>query len=48
MSSADQLQLALKHWPAIEERVANHGPGPWSLTLTEAGLSDSLWVPRST
>ena len=47
MSSQQQLGLLLRHWPALEERVEELGPGPWSLTLTTRGLDELPWRPAA-
>ena len=45
LASAQQVELALRHWRSIEEATITLGPGPWSLTLTTAGLRDLPWRP---
>lgn len=46
MSSAQQLELVLRHWSAMERRRDELGPGPWSITLLGGGLSPRVWRPR--
>ena len=45
LSSADQVDLALRHWLKIEEVTHTLGHGPWSLTLTIHGLRELPWRP---
>lgn len=47
MSSQQQVELVRRHWSALESRVAELGPGPWSLTLTVHGLKELPWRPRA-
>jgi hypothetical protein len=46
MTADQQLELVQRHWSRIEQRCAELGPGPWSLTLTGSGLSPHVWRPR--
>lgn len=45
LSSAQQVDLALRHWSKIEEATLTLGPGPWSVTLTTHGLRELPWRP---
>jgi hypothetical protein len=46
MSSREQVDLVRRHWAALEARVIELGPGPWSLTLTVHGLDELPWRPK--
>lgn len=47
MSAEQQTELVLKHWSRIEQRSAELGRGPWSLTLLGGGLSSNVMRPGS-
>ncbi|HEX3732152.1 MAG TPA: hypothetical protein VHU91_04410 [Mycobacteriales bacterium] len=45
MSSRDQCELMLRLWVQLENLIDRLGPGPWSLTVTTRGITETPWRP---